>query len=625
MLDQDKDVRNSSDLTTRTYAEVKFLKDFRFTTNLSYDKYNEVRTRYWQSTTGQAQGTGAFGKVYQNVTILNTQELLNYNHDFGKHHVDILGGHEFNKYNFETLYYNSAYELIPNFISFANFVGRYTGGTFSGPGGSDQKNAMESYFGRGNYIYNDKYYAAVSLRRDGSSKFKYSSTRWGTFWSVGGGWRVSGENFMENTKYWLDNLKVRASYGVIGNQNGIGNYSGYQIWGYGATYTAVGGVGIPASYTLSKGAYLNDALTWENTGTLDAGLEFSLFNRVRGTFDFYNRITDNTIWNQPIAVSLGQSGLQTNTAKIQNRGFEVELDVDIIQKKDFTWTVSLNGTHYTTVLKGVPPGVGSAALNGNWTDVADPWAISGGGASSGVTYLRGVGKDYYNIYMYKYGGVDQKTGLPLFYHIVTEADHTAGLYSEVAVGGDAKTTNHSTASRYEKGSAIPAWIGGFTTTLRYKNFDFTGMLAYQLGGKFFSTEYGNNMYINSNVAGALSAELLGNTWTPENTGAKFPMAMYGNSYGDGSTKGSWEYTDLALFSASYLDVKNLTLGYTFQKELLQKYKISSLRLYMTVDNVFMFTSHSGIDPRMSLIGGFEVGAYSYPSMRTISFGVNLDL
>ena len=101
--------------------------------------------------------------------------------------------------------------------------------------------------------------------------------------------------------------------------------------------------------------------------------------------------------------------------------------------------------------------------------------------------------------------------------------------------------------------------------------------------------------------------------------------MYNSSYTDGATFGSWQYTDMALFSASYMDVKNLTLGYTFTKAVLQKYKIAALRLYMSVDNVFMLTSHSGIDPRMSLVGGYEVGAYSYPTMRTISFGVNLDL
>lgn len=625
MLDTDQDIRKSSDIITRTYADVIFLKDFTFTVNLGLEKYDEIRTRYWQGETGQAEGTGAFGKVYQNETIINTQQLLNYNRDFAKHHVDALAGHEFNKYHLEALYYNSAYELIPGFVTFANFVGRYTGGTFSAPGGGENLNAMESYFGRANYIYDNKYYVSGSLRRDGSSKFKYSENRWGTFWSVGGGWRITGENFMQNTKNWLDNLKVRASYGVIGNQNGISNYSGYQTWGYGAQYTQTeAGNGIPKNYTLSQGGLPNYALTWENTHTFDAGIDFSLFNRVYGTIDVYNKNTVNAVWSQPIAISLGQAALEKNSARIQNRGFEIDLNIDIIKKKDFFWSVTLNGSHFTTVLKKVPDGVGSAALDGNWTAIADAWSMAGSGTSSNVTYLRGVGKDYYNLYLFKYAGVDQNSGLPLFFHKVTEADHTNGLFSDVPVGGDGKTTNYSTASRYEMGSAIPDWIGGLNTTIKYKNFDFTAMFAYQLGGKFFSNEYGNGMYCSSNVGSALSAELIGNTWTPENTGAKFPMVMYGNTYGDGSTFGSWMYTDLALFSASYLNFKNVTLGYTLPENLLRKYRISAFRVYVSGDNLFMITQHSGIDPRMSLVGGLEVGAYAFPSSRTISFGINFD-
>lgn len=626
MMDQDQDIRKSSDIVTRSYADIQIFKDLKFTTNLGFEKYHETRTRYWQSETGQAKGTAAFGKVYQNVTILNTQQLLNYDRDFDKHHVQVLAAHEFNKYNFEMLSYNSAYELIPGFVGFVNFVGRYTGGTFSAPGGNEYSNAMESYLGRINYDYDRKYYAEASFRRDGSSKFKYNKDRWGNFWSVGGGWRISGENFMESTKHWLDNLKIRASYGLIGNQSGIGNYASYQTWGYGATYNSTtAGNGIPVSFTLNQGGFVNDGLTWEKTRTLDAGVDFSLFNRVHGTIDVYNKLTFDAFFNQPIAYSLGQSSILKNAAEIKNSGIEVELNVDIIKTKDLFWTVSLNGTHYTTVMTDAPDNIGTAELDGNWTATADSWGASGGGSSSGVTYLRGIDKDYYNLYMFKYAGVDQNTGLPLFYHKVTEADHSKGQFSNIPVGSDTKTTNYSLASRYEFGSAIPDLIGGFSTTVRYKNFDFTGMLSYQLGGKFFSTEYGNNLYISSNLNSAISSELIGNTWTPENTSAKFPMVMYGNTYGDGATIGSWMYTDLALFSASYLNIKNITIGYTIPQSTLKKLGLRNLRMYVSADNLLMITSHSGIDPRMSLVGGLEVGAYSYPSMRTISFGVNLDL
>src|SRR5690606_31700467 len=136
VLDNDTDVRVSDDWNTRTYAQIDFLKDFRFIANFSLDKYNEKRTRYWNSESGQAAGVGAFGKVFSGVTILNTQQLLNYNKVSGLHSIEALLGHEYDSYNAEGLNYRSSYELIDNFPSYVNFVGRYDGGTFSNPGGS---------------------------------------------------------------------------------------------------------------------------------------------------------------------------------------------------------------------------------------------------------------------------------------------------------------------------------------------------------------------------------------------------------------------------------------------------------------------------------------------------------
>lgn len=629
ILEDDKDIRVSSDLNMKGYATFNFLKDFSFTANISYDKFSEVRTRYGNAGTGpHASYGGSFGKVYQNVTIFNTQQLLNWNREFGKHSLTGMAGHEYYQYDMDLLNYASAYGLIDNFLGYVNFVGRYTSGpngTFTTPGGSIDKTAMESYFGRGTYVYDDKYFLEASVRRDGSSKFKYASNRWGTFWSVGGGWRISAEPFMSSYTNWLNDLKLRASYGVIGNQSGIANYSGYQTWSYSAIFTqSTAGTGIPERYNLTQGAFVNDGLTWENTNTFDVGLDFSLWKRVYGSIDWYNKYTNNSVWAQPMPYSKGQTSLTKNTAGLRNRGIEVELNFDVIRNKNFQWNVGLNGTHYTTVLTKVPAGVGSAELNGNWTAGIDGWAANGGASTAEITYLRGVGKDYYNLYFFKYGGVDKSTGLPTFYHRVTAADHEAGRFTETPVGGDVKTTNHTIADRYEVGSALPKWIGGFNTTLNYKGFDLSIILAYQLGGKFMSVEYANGLYHSGRLGHALSAELLGNTWTPENPDAKFPMTFYGGTnFTDGATIGSWRYTDLALFDASYLNVKNISLGYNFNPAILNKIKASSLRVYATADNIAMFAGHSGFDPRMSLVGGLEVGAYSYPYMSTVSFGVSL--
>jgi TonB-linked SusC/RagA family outer membrane protein len=624
ILDHDKDLRVSNDLNVRGYMEARFLEDFTFNVSVASDQSYEMRTRYWNPVTGSATGyDGALGKTYADITNLNTQQILNWNNTFGKHYVDAMVGHEFNKYHDFNMSYKGAYSLIPDFSTFANFVGLNTGSTFSGTGGGENLVAMEGYFSRANYVYDNKYYLQASVRADGSSKFKYNENRWGMFWSVGAGWRISSEKFLSDAK-WIDDLKLRGSYGVIGNQNGIGNYSGYQLWSLGVkSYNYSGASYYPAAYTLSKGGFVNDALTWEKVKTIDVGLDFRLFQRFFGTFDYYVRNTHDMIWNQPIAYSLGQTSLAKNTAKLRNFGYEIELGVDLIKTKDIQWTISLNGAHYRTILTEVPEGTGSDDLDGGWTASVDGWAVSGGGTSS-VSYLRAVGKDYYNMYFYKYGGVDQSTGKPLFYHKVTEADHTKGLYSDTEVGGDITTTDYSQASRYEFGSATPDFIGGLTTFFSWKGLDLSATFAFQMGGKFLSVEYANGLYRNENIAAALSSELIGNTWTPENTDAYFPMQMYtGDEYGNGATLGSWAYTDMSLFDASYLSVKNLVLGYTLPQRLTKKLAVSDVRVYASADNIWMLTEHPGFDPRMSLAGGLEVGAYAYPYMRTMSLGLTV--
>lgn len=649
LMQQSSYTNKSNDFTMKGYVEATFLKDFTFTANISYDLYYQTQKRFYNTDSaagflGSSLGS-AINKLKYEYSYLTLQQILNYGHDFGKHHVDAMVGHEYYEYNFDRLNYGSAHSLIDDFEGYVNFLGTASYSTFGSTyGGAMDKFAMESYFGRANYVYDDKYYASVSLRRDGSSKFKYASNRWGTFWSIGGGWRISSEKFMESTKDWLNNLKIRASYGVIGNQNGIGYYSGYQTWSYGGSNWTTGSTTYPQTVTLTKGNWVNDGLTWEKVHTFDVGIDFTLFNdKLTGTIDYYNKQTVNAIWSKPVSyLAAGQSSLTQNTAGIRNRGFELELSYNVINTKDWGLTLSTNGTHYNTIITKVPEGTGSDALNGCWTASADSWSMSGGGSSSGGEYLRGVGKDYYNLYMYKYGGVagnpgkeyysdsyvqndESVKGKPLFYHKVDAADHSAGHFTDKEIGSDVLTTDYSLADKYEMGDALPEWIGGFSANLRYKDFDLSVIFSYQLGGKFYSVEYGNGLYLGSDNIGAnISDELLGNTWTEDNVNAKFPMVVYGQTYNDGATIGSWAYTDLALFSASYLSLKNITLGYNVPKKLLKKIGVSNVRVFASADNCLMVYGHSGIDPRWSLVGGMEVGAYSYPYMSTYTLGINID-
>ena len=646
MIEMDEDRTISNDISIDGYATVQFTKDLSFTNNFSLKKYFDNRTRYMNSITGQVKGEGVFGKRLEQYSYLTSQQLLNYSHDFGKHHVDALLGHEYNAYDQENLYYRSSDELIPGFITYTNFVGHYQGGTYDNPGGNKDKTRMEGYLFRANYNFDEKYYLSTSVRRDGSSKFKYSDKRWGTFWSVGGSWRVTGEDFMKSTTDWLNNLKVRASYGVIGNQNGVSNYSGYLTWDYQAVYgTSSNGTGDPIGYKLIPGNFVNPNLTWEKVHTFDAGIDFTLFNRLSGTLDFYNKNTVNAIWAQPIADSKGQSSIVSNSASIRNRGIELDLTYDIITKDDLFWSVSLNGSHFTTVLTDVPAGVGSDALGGNWTATSsEKWNKTGSYGQGEICYLRGIDKPYYNLYLYEYGGVAGNPGTEYYYdgkkYTGVSGDPARGmalygvrvtadnkeLYPGANIGDKVYTTDYSQASRFEKGDALPKFMGGFSTYLKWKDFDLTAAFAYQLGGKFFGIEYGSGFYVSEDWTGTgLSKELINNTWTENNVDAKFPMVMYKDTKANGSKFGDRLYTDMALFNASYLNVKNITIGYNLPKHLYSRYNISNLRVFATGNNLFMFTSHSGIDPRMSLTGGFDIGPGVYPYARTFSIGVNIDL
>lgn len=650
MYAMDNDIREdlTSTLNTRTYIEIPFLDHFTFRTDFAYDKINRTTTIYYNGTTGRAASIGGyFGKRMNDIEVMNLQHRLTYNQDFGKHHVDAMALFEDSDWEQQTVNWGSADEFIPGFLAAGNFVGRYYGaGSAPTPGYGHDIERMRSWLGRANYIFADKYYVSGSVRRDGSSKFR-KENRWGTFWSVGAGWRFTEESFMQDLRdSWLNNGKLRASYGVIGNQNGIGRYQTYRTWGYSTTYqTTNNGTGRPTgdSYKLSMGGLVNTQLTWEETKTFDVGLDLTLFNRIDLTFDWYNRVTGNSQFNQPVSyLAMGQTTLPRNIAELTNRGIELDINADIIRTKDIRWNVAFNITHYTTKLTDLPddaiPAHAEGLPDGTWEDNQGSWASAGGSQQNANVYLRGIGRDWFNLYMYKYAGIDQSSGLPMYFHRVTEADHAAGKYKDTEVGGSVKTTNYANASKYEVGSAIPTFQGGFNTSFSYKNFYVNAQFAYQIGGKFFSRNYAEYLY---NVVDAqmyrmmfVSKDVKGNTWTPNNTGAGFPMQWYPageNSYFSGTSAngGNWSFTDESLFSASYLRLKNLTLGYNVSKSLLNKLRIdkvvSNIKVFASSDNLFILSAAKAIDPTMSASGGYnDVDSYTFPNMRTYTIGINLD-
>lgn len=647
-------------LNTRTYAEIPFLDHFTYRFDFAYDYIGNMMTRYHNGTAGRSNYVsegGYWGKRKYDTHIYNIQNRLTYVQDFGKHHVDVLGLAEYNDYYQEYIGWGTYKELYPGLLKVNNFVGRFGAWTGSAPsyGYNQEIERMMSYLGRANYIYDEKYYASASFRRDGSSKFR-AADRWGNFWSVGAGWRFSREAFMEGTQEWLTNGKLRASYGVIGNSAGCGRYATYQTWDYKADYAPTTGAGgAPTSTKMSMRTFVNTNLTWENTNTFDLGLDMTLFNRVDITLDYFNRVTLNSYFNKPTNnLATGQSSLLQNCAELTNRGIEIDINADIIRTRDFRWNVNFNATHYNTILTGLPEDAIPAHVEGlpDGTFEAgksEAWGNTGGSGQAQASFLRGVGRDWYNLYMYSYAGIDQNTGLPMYWKTIQKKDIEADE-ARVAAGGKAwyagheigdkiKTTNYAEATKQEVGDALPELVGGFNTTFTWKNWSFTAQFAYQLGGKFFLRDYAQYLYnptINSTMwyrSMLVSKDVKGNTWTPDNKGADFPMQWYPTNNatafsGTSTANQSWSFTDRALFSASYLRLKNITLGYTVPKAFFKKIgldAVSGLRMFLSADNLFLLSAAKGIDPAMSIQGGYcDVDEYIFPAMRSYTFGINLD-
>jgi TonB-linked SusC/RagA family outer membrane protein len=644
MFDLDKDLQTFNDINVNSYVEASFLKDFKFRAALVWDKTFQYRRSYRNNETGRypASGTalgGLMRRTQWEYTNLTTLQTLTWAHDYDKHHIDAIAGHEFTRIQEQSMGLVRGQTLIPNFDAWNNFIAYGTTDVSSSPWGGQSVNeeieTMEGYFGKANYGFDNKYLLTASIRTDGSSKFRHLEDRWGTFWSVGAAWRIINEDFARNVA-WLNDLKLRADYGSIGNQNGISRYSGYQTWAFAGTYSTIGPNLNASAWSLTQGAAVNAHLTWEKVHTTDIGLDFRILKRIYGAVDYYQKNTSDMLWNMPLSREMGQANILSNAASMQTRGIELELGVDIITTSDLLWSVNLNGEHHTGIITKVPTGVGSAELDGKWATPVDAWAAQGGTAITDIVFLRGEGLPYYNGYVTQYLGVDSNTGLAQFSHIVTEADVTAGTYAGAEKGDVVPTTDYTRSDKVEIGDLSPKITGGFGSSVTWKGIDFAVQFAYQIGGKFFSRDYAyQGVYRADRLGEAISTDLWNNTFSPDgananatytNTNAKFPMQFAHNTQGrfvSGTMVKDATYSDISMFDASYLNVKNITLGYTLPRQWFSVIGVSGVRAYITLDNFWMFTSTPGIDPRMDITGGFQVNNAPYAYLRNASFGLNV--
>lgn len=564
--------------------------DIKITDWLTFTSVNNYRwTGYFQSTYTDPRtdsASGVQGRVEEEQTNniqRYTNQYLTFNKMFGKHSVQALLAYEFMDTSAKVINAKgtgivSGFEVLD-----ATATPEEVGGNLT-------EWAKQSVFAKANYTYDNRYLAEVSLRRDGASNFG-DDKKYGNFFSISGGWNINREKWFKAD--WVDVLKLRASYGSVGNIP-YSKYPQYGLYSVSSNYN-----GIPAILISQVG---NKDLTWEQTYTAGVGIDANFFNnRLRFVFDYYNKYTSNILYQVPVSGLTGITSRWQNVGEMRNSGIEITIGGDIIRTKDWLWSLDLNMGYNKNKLEklyGDDPNMMIIGGGGNDTTIA--------GAAEKVLKV-GYSTDRY--YLREWAGVDPKNGAPLWY----KND-----------GSGETTSNYSEAKQVMTEATSPKLFGGFNTSLTWKNIDLNASFGFSLGGKIYN--YSRQEYDSDGAYTDRNQMKLIDGWSrfeKEGDIATHPAASYGNK--SNSNKASTRYLE----DGDYLKLRSLSIGYNLN---LSKYYIQNMRIYFTAENVFTLTGFSGIDPEVPAYYDETTGTYKsigtaganlYPSTRKFMFGINL--
>ena len=586
-MQYDKAIYTMDILNSTWLAEVKPMEGLTLSARLGYNLDNTNYDMLQNAYMGQfASMEGGAYQYHMRTTGFTEQFLANYNTKIENiHSLDFTLGYEGYQWKYRQLYGGAQKLYNPESYWLENAVNQKNNS------GYKLDYATKGIFGRINYSYADKYIAAISYRRDASSCF-HPDNRWGGFWSGSVAWIISKEDFMEGTRDWLDNLKLKASYGQQGNDN-LGRSTGsgrYYYYAYTDQYTMTGDATGFADGTLAyKG---NKDLTWEKSVSYNIGLEFTMFkNRLNGSIEYFGRQQKDMLYFKPVAGSLGYTRLPMNVGTMTNRGLELDLSYDIVKTRDFSLNVNANATLISNRIDELHPD-----LKGEWIDGSRIYT---------------EGQSMYRLYIANWAGVNPETGAAEYW--IPETDANGNKTGELVRTSDYTIANQ-TANRIATDDLLPDMYGGFGLTANVYGFDASVQFAYQLGGQVLDQGYLYLMHASasSDAGGAWHKDIL-KAWTPQNTNTDVPRLNAGDRY--------TAYTSTRfLTSASYLSINNVTVGYTLPKAWVNKIGLSKVRIYFVGDNLALFAKRKGLDPRQGFVSSIP---YTYTQLRTISGGINV--
>ena len=569
------------------FAEITPLKGLSLKSQYGIDYAVTEDKRFWNAMHGDGYTYGGLANAYHaNNLVWTWTNTANYSFELDKHHFDILAGMEATqtKYNYWTAQGKGLSDDA--FHDYESSYDTYTGG------GNIYDKSLISYFGRINYDFNYKYMFSANFRRDGYSPLG-AKNRYGNFGGVSVAWRISEESFFNSLKDIANDVKIKASWGQVGNAN-IGYYpsKSYYVSGYYGNY---------GSYLMSNIG--DENLKWEATQTYDIGLSARLLNIISIDMDYYYSKSSDLILGVPQASSTGipNSSLTTNAGKMMNQGFEFSISADIINNKKFTWNSSLNMT-----------------INKNKVlELTDDILTSddGGYEFNNKTV---EGKSLGQLYVYPTGGIDKETGRRIFYGSNGEKTY----YSYPNWYLEDGTVYQGDFTQVLCGNTLPTWYGGWSNSFTYKGFDLN---------IFFQFSGGNYIYNGTKATASdmrfwnNAKEVITKSWSENNKNATYAKPVYGDNYSNGSAMSISDWVE----KGDYLRLKNISLGYTFDtNKWPKKLGISALRIYAQAQNLFVITGYTGLDPEIisnviepTLAGGVDKN--TLPQARTYTFGLNI--
>lgn len=580
------------------FAELKLFKHFTYKLNFGVDawfgRHKYINHCY---TMRMASGETRYDDVLtddrdQRITTI-LENTLTYENTFGKHHITALVGHTAEDVNWHWLM-NQGYNQQVEGLWEIDLVG-----TQNNMEGSEQERRQLSWLGRIDYSYADRYLVQVNFRSDASSKFGPSNRR-GYFPSVSLGWRVSEENFWKPIRHIVDNLKLRASWGRVGDMQSLGNYSYIPTIDHSGPYEGLYALFGPSGnenihYGATQTTRVNVNLGWETKTTTNIGIDFNLFrSRLFGSFEWFNSKSTDLLLNVPQSWATGISTLWTNYGEMRNRGIELSLGWHD-HKGDFDYSVSANlSTLRNKVLK-----MGDAYVQEGYTRTE-------------------VGRSISDFYLLKADGIFQSMD-EVYNYTTTLSDGTVKVIQPNAQPGDVRYVDvdgDGTISDTDKtwcGSPLPKFELGFNVSLAWKGFDFNMFWAGKFGGKIYNQVRANTLnFTVDNIPADVSP------WTWDNPSNEYPR-MYANSTDNNKS------SDRFLEDGTYFRLKNIQLGYTLPAALTRRFYVQRLRAYISGSNLLTLTSYKGYDPDLICTSVYSQGIDTgqYPSTRQLNFGLQV--